>query len=183
MFKIILIVLVCTVAAIVVFATVENVTNQIVSSPGNSAIVSSDFITITISGEITRPGTYIVDIGATLQEAIKKASGTTSNADPLSFNTEYICSDGMSFYIAPIYDNGDTCAVTPISKVNINDGNKEAIMGIPGIGDSTASALIAYREGTALFRRLEEIKNVPGIGEATFAKAKDHMRLRNANKV
>jgi competence protein ComEA len=181
MFKIILIVLVCTVAGIVVFAAVENFTDQIVSYSESAASIDSDFITITISGEITRPGTYIVDAGASLQEAIKKASGATSNADPLAFNTDYICEDGMSFYIAPIYDNGDTCAVTPISKVNINEADKEGLMAIPGVGDSIATALITYREGTALYRRLEEIKNCPGIGEATFSKAKDHMRLKNAN--
>jgi len=53
-------------------------------------------------------------------------------------------------------------------------------MEIPGFGDAIATSLLSYRSSTALFRRLEEIKNVPGIGEATFTKAKDHMTLKDA---
>jgi competence protein ComEA len=181
MYKIIIIVLIVTVISIVAFSALENVSNGIVSNSYASSVLSdSDTISITITGEITRPGTYIVDLGATLAEVLKKASGATSNADPLAYNTDYVCADGMSFYIAPIYDNGDTCAVTPISKQNINTGDKAALMEIPGFGDAIATSLLSYRTSTALFNRLEDIKNVPGIGEATFTKARDHMTIKEA---
>lgn len=180
MYKVIIIALIVTVIAIVAFAAVENVTNQMVGTISSSLESDADTLSITISGEVTRPGTYILEVGSTLNEVLKKASGATSNADPLSFNTDYVCENGMSFYIAPLYDNGDTCAVTPISKQNINTADKSALMEIPGFGDAIATSLLSYRSGTALFRRLEEIKNVPGIGEATFTKAKDHMTLKDA---
>jgi competence protein ComEA len=182
MYKVIIIALIVTVISIVVFSAVENVTNSIVSngSYASSVLSDADTISITITGEVTRPGTYVVDLGASLAEVLKKASGATSNADPLAYNTDYICEDGMSFYIAPIYDNGDTCAVTPISKQNINTGDKAALMEIPGFGDAIATSILSYRTGTALFNRIEDIKNVPGIGEATFTKARDHMTIKEA---
>ncbi|OPZ34187.1 MAG: ComE operon protein 1 [Tenericutes bacterium ADurb.BinA155] len=178
MYKIIIVVLIVTVISIVAFSALENVSNSIVSSDVSSITSNKDAISITITGEVTRPGTYVCDIGATLAAVLKKASGATSNADPLAYNTDYVCEDGMSFYIAPIYDNGDTCAVTPISKQNINTADKATLMEIPGFGDAIATSLLSYRTSTALFNRLEEIKNVPGIGEATFTKARDHMTIK-----
>ncbi|MCQ2742927.1 MAG: ComEA family DNA-binding protein [Bacilli bacterium] len=178
MYKVIIAVLVVTVIGIVAFAAVENATNGIVSGP-ISTMTDIDMLTCTISGEVTRPGTYLVDAGGTLADLMSKASGATSNADPLAFNLDYVLEDGMSFYIAPIYDNGDTCAVTPISKVNINTAEKTELMNVPGFGDAVATSLVNYRNETGLFYRLEEIKNVIGIGEATFTKAKDHITLKS----
>lgn len=179
MYKVIIIVLIVTVVGIVTFAAVENMSGAIVAGT-TSSLVDSNMLTCTVSGEVTRPGTYLMDIGTTLGDLLSKASGATSNADPLAYYPTYELADGMSFYIAPIYDNGDTCAVTPISKVNINTADKATLMQVPGFGDAVASSLITYRSETSLFYRLEEIKNVVGIGEATFTKAKDHITLKAA---
>ena len=180
MFKIIIIALAITVITIVTLSVVENANNATTSQNENEASDKSGKVTVAISGEITRPGTYYIDSGATLLDAIEKASGTTSNADYLCFNGDYVITINTSFYIAPIYDNGDTCAVTPIAKVNINTANKSDLMGISGFGDSIAQAIIDYREQTSLFHRLEDIKNVTGVGEATFTKVKDKIRLKDA---
>ena len=95
MYKVIIIALIVTVIAIVAFAAVENVTNQMVGTTSSSLESDADTLSITISGEVTRPGTYILEVGSTLNEVLKKASGATSNADPLSFNTDYVCENGM----------------------------------------------------------------------------------------
>ena len=86
----------------------------------------------------------------------------------------------MSFYIAPLYDNSNTCSVAPLNKVNINTADKATLMNVPGFGDAVSSALITYRDSHGLFQRIEEIKDVPGIGEATFSKAKNNIQLRSA---
>ncbi|MBO4541139.1 MAG: helix-hairpin-helix domain-containing protein, partial [Bacilli bacterium] len=116
----------------------------------------------------------------TLGDAMDLAGGPTSNADPLAYNTSYTCENGMSFYIAPLYDNSNTCSTSPISKVNINTANKSELLNVPGFGDAVSSALIDYRTNVATFGRIEEIKNVSGIGEATFRKARDFITLRSA---
>ena len=60
-----------------------------------------------------------------------------------------------------------------ISLININTDNQEQLMTLPGIGESKAAAIITYREENGRFPSKEDIKNVSGIGEATYANLKD----------
>ena len=57
--------------------------------------------------------------------------------------------------------------------VNINYATKEQLMTLPGIGESKADSIIAYRETNGGFEKVEEIMNISGIKEALFNKIKD----------
>jgi len=61
--------------------------------------------------------------------------------------------------------------------ININSANKEEILKIPGIGESKADKIIAYRNENGLFNTKEEIKNVSGIGDSIYEKIKDYITI------
>ena len=61
--------------------------------------------------------------------------------------------------------------------VSINTGTKEELMTLSGIGESKALAIIEYREENGLFKNLEDIMNVSGIGQAAYSKIKDNIKL------
>lgn len=63
------------------------------------------------------------------------------------------------------------------SKISINQGSKEQLMMLPGIGESKAQAIIQYREENGGFQSLEELKNVNGIGDTVFAKVEVYISL------
>lgn len=66
----------------------------------------------------------------------------------------------------------------PTSKqVSLNHGTKEDFETLTGIGPSKASAIIQYRIEHGRFESIEEIKNVSGIGEATYEKIKANLTL------
>ena len=60
--------------------------------------------------------------------------------------------------------------------VNINTSSKEELMTIPGIGESKADLIIAYREEHP-FETIEDIKNIKGIGDTTFEKLKSYITV------
>ena len=62
-------------------------------------------------------------------------------------------------------------------KININTANSEELQSLKGIGPSTASSIIAYREEYGGFSSIEEIMNVKRIGEKTFDKIKDRISV------
>lgn len=63
------------------------------------------------------------------------------------------------------------------SLVSINEGTKEQLMTLPGIGESKANNIIKYREQHGNFENLEDIKKVSGIGESAYSKIKDLIKL------
>lgn len=58
-------------------------------------------------------------------------------------------------------------------KVNINTADLHTLMTLEGIGEVYAQRIIDYRQANGPFKKIEDIKNVPGIGEKRFELIKD----------
>jgi comEA protein len=59
---------------------------------------------------------------------------------------------------------------TSNNKVNINTASTTELDALPGIGPSYAQRIIEYRNQQGDFRTIQDILNVPGIGESIFEK-------------
>lgn len=62
-----------------------------------------------------------------------------------------------------------------VNLVNINTANQMELEKLSGIGPSTALKIINYREENGKFKTVEDLKNVPGIGEAKFNTIKNEI--------
>ena len=51
-------------------------------------------------------------------------------------------------------------------------------MTLPGIGQTRADAIVAYRQQNGKFQSIEDIMKVDGIKEGSFAKLKDRICVR-----
>ena len=56
-----------------------------------------------------------------------------------------------------------------IPLIDINTADSETLQTLPGIGPKRAEDIIAYRESHGAFRIVEELTDVPGIGEETLS--------------
>lgn len=144
-----------------------------------------------VVGAVKAPGVYTVAAGGRLNDAVQAAGGFTDKADPASINLAAPVSDGQQVYIcekgespaaAPAAVSGakaQTAAssASPVFPVSINSGSREALMLLDGIGEKTADKIIDYRETQGSFKTLEELKNVPGIGDKKFEQIKNDIRL------
>ena len=63
--------------------------------------------------------------------------------------------------------------------VDLNTATAEELDTLPGIGESLARRIIAYREANGPFGSIEEIMEVSGIGEAKFAELEDRVTVDN----
>ena len=59
--------------------------------------------------------------------------------------------------------------------VNINTATKEELLTIKGIGESKAENIIKYRETNGNFKKVEDIKNVEGIGDTIYETIKIYL--------
>lgn len=180
MFKIIIAIIATTVVVLIAMAVVDKTTGAIVSSTPTttSSASATDSLQVTVTGEVNHTGTYVLALQSTLKDLLEAAGGATSNADPKAYDVTYVLKNKASFYIAPIYNNGNTCAVTPIEKVCVNSATKEELNDrVSAFSSSVAGAVVAYRQEKGSFKALEELKNVNGVGPATFEKCKDYVTL------
>lgn len=183
MIKLFAAVLATVVVMIVVFQVIDPKVEKVGGNASTTLVDDSNktsgTISVSIDGEIKRSGTYVLEENTTLDELISVAGGLTTNADEYAFDTTYLLEDKASFYIAPKYDHSDVCSMEPIVKTDINRDNEEGLQAVKGIGSTVAKAIVSYRESNGQFRRIEDLKKVSGIGNATFEKIKDYVRLRS----
>ena len=160
--------------------------NKITESEENNKII------VHVVGEINNPGIIELKSGDRIFNAIEKAGGTTKNADTSKINLAQVVEDGMKINVPNINDKENVVEETTniISKsdnmqqkkqsiVNINNATKTELETLPGIGPSIANKIVNYRKEKGKFSKIEDIKNVSGIGEAKFEKIKKYISVKN----
>lgn len=136
-----------------------------------------------ISGEINKPGVYQIKDGDRLEDLINEAGGLTDKASDKTLNLAQRLDDQMKIYIPNIDEENSLENIDPnqsasqspsktIELININTASKEELMTLPNIGDKRADAIIEYRNANK-FEKIEDIKNVTGIGDKFYEALKD----------
>lgn len=126
-----------------------------------------------ISGEINNPGVYEIDENERLEDLVNKAGGLTDEANIDAINLSLLLEDQMRIIIPNINNAENNNDLDPVvdstsdPKININTASKEELMTLPNIGEKRADAIIEYREENK-FEKIEDIKNVSGIGNKYF---------------
>ena len=62
-------------------------------------------------------------------------------------------------------------------KININIATQSELKDVPGIGDVLASRIVDYRRQNGDFSRIEDIKNVSGIGDKRYQAIEDKITV------
>lgn len=63
------------------------------------------------------------------------------------------------------------------AKVNINTATAEELSTLEGIGEMKAESIIEFRDNHGHFTKIEDLKNVKGIGDKIFEKIKDQVTV------
>lgn len=176
-FKIIILAIIL-ISSLIIKCTAKPNTKVIADDNKNKDVKTEkleDNIIIDISGEIKNPGIYKMKGRVRLYEIIDKAGGLKEEANINSINQARYVKDGEKIII-PSSRNSQGMDKESISNgnnlVNINTASKEELLKLPGIGEVTAEKIINYRDNNN-FTKIEDLKNVNGIGMATYNKLKD----------
>lgn len=145
-----------------------------------------------ICGEVAEPGVYELSGKSRIYEAVEAAGGFTAAADESYVNLAQPLEDGMKIRIPAVGeempetgnaagagDGEDNGAGMADGLVDINRASRQELCTLPGIGESRADSIIAYREQNGAFTCIEDIMKVDGIKEGMFAKMKDKISVKN----
>lgn len=138
-------------------------------------------IYVDIGGAVKNPGLYELEKGARVKDGITAAGGIVGNADTSQINLAKKLNDEEKLYIPKVGEQAPAVATggpspAQTGPVSIQNGSKEDLMRLPGIGEKTADKIIEYRTAHP-FTALEDLKEVPGIGEKTFESLKNNIQL------
>jgi competence protein ComEA len=140
-------------------------------------------VRVYVSGAVATPGVYTLPPRSLVNDAIKAAGGPTSDADLERINLAQEVHDQQQIHVprkgesaqpqpAPS-EPGSTAATPGVKRVNINTATLAELDTLPKIGPSIAQRIIDYRTKNGPFKKIEDIKNVSGIGDATYEAIKD----------
>lgn len=101
-----------------------------------------------------------------------KTSETKTNT-----NNSYDISEDINNNVSIITSGGTSSDNSSNNLVNINLATIEELITLPGIGESKATSIINYRDNNGLFKSIEDLKNVNGIGDTTFEKLKAYITV------
>jgi competence protein ComEA len=75
--------------------------------------------------------------------------------------------------------SGDAFAAakTFSGRVNLNTASAAQLEELPGIGPALASRIIEHRQKNGSFRTVEEVLNVKGVGEKSFARIQAYLTV------
>lgn len=146
-------------------------------------------VVVDVAGAVARPGVVTLDDGARVEDALAAAGGVIDGADLRGVNRAARLSDGQRVYV-PLdgeatpaisdpsggagsgLDAGGGSALDAPQLVNINSAGADELDALPGVGPSTARAIVEDREANGPFAMPEDLMRVSGIGEKKFAKLK-----------
>lgn len=136
-------------------------------------------IAVHICGAVNKPGVYYLREDQRVCDGIEKAGGFREDADQDYWNQALILEDGMKIDV-PTKEEAEQMNVQEEAKkedrsgkVDLNTADEKLLCTLPGIGESRAKSIIAYRNENGPFKKTEDIMKVSGIKEAAYEKIKD----------
>lgn len=164
-------------------------------------------VRIHVAGAVVHPGVYTVSSSARVVDAVKAAGGATSRADLERINLAQTIIDTEQVFVpfrrsrttkitvaprlrpsrttvpfsAPTVPGAlpivgvPTTTTTPL--INLNSATSDQLDTLPGVGPSTAKAIISYRNRKGPFGKVEDLLKVPGIGPAKVAALRDQVTV------
>jgi competence protein ComEA len=144
---------------------------------------ASSRVTVHVAGAVRRPGVYRLASRSRVVDAVRRAGGARRRADLSALNLAAKLEDGRQVVVplrpragAPVADAGG--AVTaPAGPIDINTATAEQLDELDGIGPGMAGSILEYREEHGGFGSVEELGQVPGIGEKRLAALREKVRV------
>src|SRR3954467_7383905 len=144
-------------------------------------------VIVDVAGAVRRPGVYRLESGARVEDALQRAGGATHRADLSQVNRAAKLEDGRQVLVplrapvaavsAPAGPPGAAGAAAPAQPINLNTATLEQLDTLDGVGPATAQKILDYRQAHGGFGSVDELDQIPGIGEKRLAALRDKVRV------
>ena len=147
--------------------------------PDVSEAPGLESVTVHVAGAVLRPGLVSVPTPARIADAIAAAGGATAAADLGAMNLAAVVADGDRIHVpekgdSPVSSDEETAS----GEVDLNRATVVELQALPGIGPVIAARIVAHRTDNGPFAAVEDLLDVPGIGETRLAELRPVVGIR-----
>lgn len=132
-------------------------------------------IEIHVAGWVVSPGVVRIPDGSIVADAIEAAGGLRAGALPDLINLATPLRSGDQVVVPGPTEVGEAAAEDGLVALNRADATE--LEGLPGVGPVLAERIVAYREQNGPFSVVEDLLQVPGIGESKLVSIRDLVRV------
>jgi len=141
-------------------------------------------LTVSVVGQVAQPGLVEVPDGSRVADVLEAAGGALPGADTTGVNLARRVVDGEQVAVgvppAPDALPGPAAPAGPGPQpggrggpVDLNRATLAELDTLPGVGPVTAQRIVEWRERHGRFTRVEQLREVEGIGERRFAQLRE----------
>jgi competence protein ComEA len=139
-------------------------------------------VTVHVVGPVARPGVVTLPAGSRVEDAVAAAGGFRASAVPPGLNLARLLVDGERLDTAaaepaPAPGPAAGTAGAPAGPLDLNTATLEQLDALPGVGPVMAQRILDHRAQHGRFSSLEELAEVPGIGEKRLADLREQLRI------
>lgn len=163
-------------------ASSEDTGESVYASTESGESAEDAVIRVYVCGAVANPGVVEIPAGSRAEDALRAAGGFAAEAAREAVNLADWVSDGQKLYFPAEGEEAQRleAAEDPDSGlVNINTADIAALCTLPGVGESRAADIIAWREANGGFDSCEDIMKVSGIKTAMYEKIRDLITVGN----
>lgn len=136
----------------------------------------ADEIVVHVAGAVRRPGLVELPPGSRVADAVAAAGGLTEDAVDTAVNLAAPLTDG-SQVVVPSVTDPVPAESTGDGLVHVNVASAQDLERLPGVGPVLAERIVAFRDSNGPFGTVEDLLDVPGIGEAKLAAMRDALAV------
>lgn len=126
-------------------------------------------LTVHVSGAVVRPGVAVVASGSRIADVVAAAGGATSDADLAGLNLAAPVRDGERILVPSYLEVQSAFGSVETSGLDLNAATVGQLQDLDGVGPVLAGRIVEFREANGPFQAIEDLLDVPGIGEAKLA--------------
>ncbi|MFC5060975.1 helix-hairpin-helix domain-containing protein [Actinomycetospora atypica] len=151
-----------------------------------AAVPAGGPVIVNVAGKVRRPGLVTMREGARVGEAVEAAGGALPAVDLTPLNLAARVVDGQQIVVgapAPAPSAPEAAAApaggAPVAggKLDLNAASLEQLDALPGVGPVTAKKILDWRTQNGRFAAVEQLREIPGIGDARFGTLRDLVRV------
>lgn len=133
-------------------------------------------LVVDVTGAVVHPGVYRMPAGSRVDDAVRRAGGTTAKAELEAINRAARLADGQQVVVP---ERGSGAAVANAGEegpISLGTATVEQLDTIDGIGPVTAQDIVEFRDQQGGLASVEQLDQISGIGPATMEALRERLQ-------